>query len=233
MTKLKSKIIALVAVFALVAGVTVWTPAAKASVFGDGDSNLGDLFILSELFDDGNGMFGNGDRNLGDLIILNELFGGDNGDGIFNGGDGNNLGDLIILDELFGDSNGIFGGTGNRNLGDLFILNELFGDDGGGIFDGNGGSNLGDLIILDELFSDGGGILNGEQQVTVKSGDTLSAIALTTLGDSGRYPEIAAANNIANPNLIYPGQVLTIPSGNGGGTDRDLGDLIILDKLFN
>jgi hypothetical protein len=229
MTNLKSKIIASVAIFALIIGATVWTPTAKAAVFGDGDSNsnLGDLFILSELFGDGNGMFGNGDRNLGDLFILNELF-GDGGDGMFNGGDGNNLGDLIILDELFGNSNGLFDSNGNRNLGDLFILNELFGDGGDGIFGGSG-NNLGDLIILDELFSDG--VLDGEQKVTVKSGDTLSAIALATLGDAGRYPEIAAANNIANPNLIYPGQVLTIPSDNGEG--RNLGDLIILDKLFN
>ena len=41
----------------------------------------------------------------------------------------------------------------------------------------------------------------------VKSGDTLSAIATkyrTT------YQIIAAKNNIANPNLIYPGQILKI-----------------------
>ena len=45
---------------------------------------------------------------------------------------------------------------------------------------------------------------------TVKSGDTLSGIA-AQYGVS--YQDIAKANNIANPNLIYPGQVFTIPGG--------------------
>lgn len=47
------------------------------------------------------------------------------------------------------------------------------------------------------------------QTYTVASGDTLSAIATrfrTTVA------ELAALNNILNPNLIYPGEVLTIPS---------------------
>lgn len=47
---------------------------------------------------------------------------------------------------------------------------------------------------------------------TVKSGDTLWAIAQKYLGSGSRYPEIAVLNAIANPNLIYPGQVFTIPS---------------------
>lgn len=46
---------------------------------------------------------------------------------------------------------------------------------------------------------------------TVKSGDTLSAIALRLLGSASRYPEIADLNDISNPNLIYPGQVFKIP----------------------
>ena len=44
---------------------------------------------------------------------------------------------------------------------------------------------------------------------TVKSGDTLSEIA-ESFGVS--YSEIAALNNIENPDLIYAGQVLIIPS---------------------
>lgn len=48
------------------------------------------------------------------------------------------------------------------------------------------------------------------EQYTVRAGDTLWAIAKRYLGDGSRYPEIAAANGIANPNLIYPGQVLRI-----------------------
>ena len=43
---------------------------------------------------------------------------------------------------------------------------------------------------------------------TVQSGDTLSGIA-AKYGVS--YQDIASANNIANPNLIYPGQTFTIP----------------------
>jgi len=47
----------------------------------------------------------------------------------------------------------------------------------------------------------------------VKSGDTLSGIALDMYGDAGRWPEIFEANKdkIKDPNLIYPGQELRIP----------------------
>lgn len=47
--------------------------------------------------------------------------------------------------------------------------------------------------------------------VTVKSGDTLSAIAQRELGAASRYPEIARLNHLPNADLIYPGQVLQIP----------------------
>lgn len=46
---------------------------------------------------------------------------------------------------------------------------------------------------------------------TVARGDTLSAIAKRFYGDANDYRKIAEANNIANPDLIHPGQVLTIP----------------------
>jgi nucleoid-associated protein YgaU len=46
---------------------------------------------------------------------------------------------------------------------------------------------------------------------TVVSGDTLWAIAERFYGDGNRYPEIAAASGVPNPDLIHPGQVLTIP----------------------
>lgn len=46
---------------------------------------------------------------------------------------------------------------------------------------------------------------------TVVSGDTLWAIAEKFYGDGNKYPEIAAASGVANPDLIHPGQVLTIP----------------------
>lgn len=47
---------------------------------------------------------------------------------------------------------------------------------------------------------------------TVKKGDTLGGIAKALLGKSSRYPEIAALNNISNPNKISIGQVLKIPN---------------------
>ncbi|GGN09959.1 putative mannose-specific lectin precursor [Lentzea pudingi] len=46
---------------------------------------------------------------------------------------------------------------------------------------------------------------------SVEGGDSLWAIAERFYGDGNRYMEIANANGIANPDLIHPGQVLTIP----------------------
>ncbi|OBK21816.1 lectin [Mycobacterium asiaticum] len=46
---------------------------------------------------------------------------------------------------------------------------------------------------------------------TVVSGDTLWAIAERFYGDGSKYQVIADASNIPNPDLIHPGQVLTIP----------------------
>jgi len=43
---------------------------------------------------------------------------------------------------------------------------------------------------------------------TVKSGDTLWAIAKQHLGDGSKYTELAKLNNLSNPNLIKPGQVI-------------------------
>lgn len=48
---------------------------------------------------------------------------------------------------------------------------------------------------------------------TVQSGDTLWGIAKTYYGNGAQYTKIVAANpGIKNPNLIYPGQVFTIPA---------------------
>ena len=50
------------------------------------------------------------------------------------------------------------------------------------------------------------------QNYTVKSGDTLWALAKFYYGDGSKYSLIVSANpGITNPNLIYPGQVLVIP----------------------
>lgn len=52
-----------------------------------------------------------------------------------------------------------------------------------------------------------------ETNYTVKSGDCLWNIAKKIYGDGSKYTKIYEANKdkITNPNLIYPGQVLTIP----------------------
>jgi nucleoid-associated protein YgaU len=54
---------------------------------------------------------------------------------------------------------------------------------------------------------------HGFAQYTVQSGDTLSAIAQQFYGDPNLFPRIFEANRdqITNPNLIFPGQVLRIP----------------------
>jgi len=46
---------------------------------------------------------------------------------------------------------------------------------------------------------------------TVVSGDTLWAIAEKFYGDGSQYQKIASASGVSNPDLIQPGQVLTIP----------------------
>ena len=54
------------------------------------------------------------------------------------------------------------------------------------------------------------------QTYTVNKGDTLSKIAKEFYGSANRWHEIFDANRdqISNPDLIKPGQVLKIPTGN-------------------
>ena len=47
----------------------------------------------------------------------------------------------------------------------------------------------------------------------VKPGDTLSEIAAKHLDNPKLWKELLKYNNIADPNLIYPGDVIRIPSG--------------------
>jgi nucleoid-associated protein YgaU len=53
----------------------------------------------------------------------------------------------------------------------------------------------------------------GFAQYTVVSGDTLSSIAQQWYGDGNLWPRLFEANRdqITNPNLIFPGQVLRVP----------------------
>lgn len=57
-----------------------------------------------------------------------------------------------------------------------------------------------------------------DRSYTVKSGDTLSGIAKREYGDAGQWKRIFEANRdkIDNPDLIHPGQELTIPPDEGG-----------------
>ena len=54
----------------------------------------------------------------------------------------------------------------------------------------------------------------------MRSGDTLLAIAKREYGDAGAWRRIYEANRdqIKNPDLIHPGQELTIPKQDGETT---------------
>lgn len=49
-----------------------------------------------------------------------------------------------------------------------------------------------------------------EKTYQVKKGDTLWNIAKKELGAGIKYKDIAKLNNLSNPNLIYPGQILKL-----------------------
>ena len=68
----------------------------------------------------------------------------------------------------------------------------------------------------DDMISGGSSQLGddtGDQSDTVVKGDTLSAIAKKFYGKASAWPKIHAANKdqVPNPDLIRPGQVLRIP----------------------
>lgn len=56
-------------------------------------------------------------------------------------------------------------------------------------------------------------VANADESYTVQSGDNLSKIAKTSYGDSTQWKTIYEANkdSIKKPDLIYKGQVLTLP----------------------
>ena len=55
-------------------------------------------------------------------------------------------------------------------------------------------------------------VRQGNQTYTVQPGDTLSKISKRFYGDPNRYPQIAKANNLENPDQIKAGQQLLIPA---------------------
>lgn len=54
------------------------------------------------------------------------------------------------------------------------------------------------------------GAISGEAYTVVK-GDCLWDIAVRSYGDGYKWVEIAKTNKLINPNLIHPGNVLTLP----------------------
>jgi len=72
-------------------------------------------------------------------------------------------------------------------------------------------------IVADIKVTGGGAAAPGAaaagRTYTVKSGDTLSAIAKAHLGDGNAYMKIFELNRdqLTDPNLIKPGQVLKLP----------------------
>ena len=55
-------------------------------------------------------------------------------------------------------------------------------------------------------------VRQGQQKYTVRPGDTLSKISKYFYGDANKYPQIAKANNLDNPDQIKAGQELLIPA---------------------
>ncbi len=68
-------------------------------------------------------------------------------------------------------------------------------------------------IVADIKVTGGGAAAAPAKTYTVKSGDTLSKIAKQHLGNANAYMKIFEANRdqLSNPDLIKPGQVLKIP----------------------
>lgn len=60
-----------------------------------------------------------------------------------------------------------------------------------------------------------GAEITGKEEYVVKEGDTLAKIAEEFLGSQEKWTVIAEANNIENPDRIYVGQHLEIPSEEG------------------
>jgi nucleoid-associated protein YgaU len=73
-----------------------------------------------------------------------------------------------------------------------------------------------DEIVADIKVTGGAGdgaTTQAARTYTVKAGDTLSGIAKTHMGDANAYMKIFEANRdqLSDPNLIKPGQVLKMP----------------------
>ncbi|ANC01260.1 peptidoglycan-binding protein LysM [Pseudomonas putida] len=73
--------------------------------------------------------------------------------------------------------------------------------------------NIAGVASVDDQITVIGPVAQAARFVTVKKGDTLSAIAKAEYGDASKYQKIFEANKplLSHPDKIYPGQVLRIP----------------------
>lgn len=60
-----------------------------------------------------------------------------------------------------------------------------------------------------------------EVRLTVQPGDMLSALCLRVTGNARTYPRVAQANGIANPDLIFPGQVIVFSQAPQGANPAE------------
>ncbi len=97
------------------------------------------------------------------------------------------------------------------------ILDKVFGGDDDKDVDKNKARPANDRPVAD--FSDVQGSsssaqVSDERTYTVQPGDSLSKIAQREYGDAAQWKQIFEANRatISNPDLIHPGQVLTLPN---------------------
>ncbi|MFJ4195220.1 peptidoglycan-binding protein LysM [Pseudomonas sp. NPDC089534] len=73
--------------------------------------------------------------------------------------------------------------------------------------------NIAGVGSVDDQITVTGPAASAARFVTVKKGDTLSAISKAEYGDANKYNKIFEANKpmLSHPDKIYPGQVLRIP----------------------
>ncbi len=96
----------------------------------------------------------------------------------------------------------------------LFLISVRFGVSMAAIMAANGIVNPNIIYVGQRLvIPTGGGAPGGGATYGVRSGDTLVLISVRF---NVTMAAIMAANNIFNPNIIYVGQVLTIPGASGG-----------------
>ena len=73
--------------------------------------------------------------------------------------------------------------------------------------------NINGVASVDDQITVTGPVVKAARFVTVKKGDTLSAISVVVYGNANQYNKIFEANKpmLSHPDKIYPGQVLRSP----------------------